>query len=244
MYGLRKEPVYRHINADNYTDMCYIHLVPKQDVATLFSIFDLMQSSDVEEDLMDAAMTNFTLHPNKEFIIFDDIPNLGNFSEEQKTTAAGDAFDIGIEYALNKDDYEQRTTLFRYLKHRELIAVCFFQSGSIRIAGSLERGADFKYKYESSKGICQIQLNWQSEEPCLHLLGESTWMPTPPTPSPGSGNKPLTGPLWFKGMGNTDLANPQEGDWRIVVNMSTGDFHRENYFNSNWEMVASDQKFI
>lgn len=244
MYALRNESAYRNIEGSNYTDLCYLHLVDKNDIDSLFSIFDLMNSSDPEEELMDAAMTNFLLKAGKSFIIFDDIINGQNFIENQKTTTSGDAFEISVDWVLNKDDYEQRTTLFRYLKHRELVAVCFFQSGSIRIVGSLERGADFKYKYESKAGIGQLNLSWQSQEPCLHLLGISTWMPTPPTPSPGSGNKPLTGPLWFKGMGNTDLSNPQEGDWRIVVNMSTGDFHRENYFNSNWEVVAYDQKII
>ncbi len=244
MYAINAASAYQNIQGGNYTDLCYLHLVAKEDVEQLFSIIDLMASVDPEEELMDAAMTNFTLYPDKSFIIFDDLTNKANFKEEQKTTTAGDAYEVAVQYILNKDDYEQRTTLFRYLKNRELIAVCFFQSGSIRIIGSLERGADLKYTYESSKGIAEIKLNWQTQEPCLHLLGTSSWMPTPPTPSPGSGNKPLTGPLWFKGMGNTDLANPQEGDWRIVVDVSTGDFNRENYFSGSWQAVAYDQKFI
>lgn len=244
MYGLRNETNYTNIAGSNYTDLCAVHLVHTADIDVLLNIFQLMQSSDIEEDLMDAALTNFYLKPNKYFTIFDDIPTQNNFSENQTNTAAGDAFDIAVDFVLNKDDYEQRTTLFRYLKNKPLVAVCYFQSGSIRIVGSVEAGAYFKYKYESKAGIANINLSWQSEEPCLHLLGESVWMPTPPTPPPGSGNKPLSGPLWFKGMGNTDLNNVQEGDWRIVVNISTGDFHRENYFNGNWQVVAYDEKFI
>lgn len=50
--------------------------------------------------------------------------------------------------------------------------------------------------------------------------------------------------IWFKGMGNADLENIENGDWRLIVDMSSGNFNRENYFNGNWEMVAADPKLL
>lgn len=146
--------------------LCSLLFVPVRLVNSAPDFISVQKSPD-EADAVEYP-DDFSLKAGGAFYTFTDLLTDASFSEEQKPAESGTWYDVALKFILNGDTFDDRGKLLRKMS-REPFLVIVKHDGAWRLLGSVARGADFSYKYESEKQRHLCVFSWESANACLYI---------------------------------------------------------------------------